>query len=159
MRVGIGWDIHRLEPGARLVLAGVDIPSESGAVSRTDGDVVLHALIDAMLGAACLGDIGGMFPETDDRFLGVPSCDLLRQATDRVLREGYSLNNVDVNVILERPKLRPHFDRMRARLSELLGMDLNRINVKARTSEGMGPIGVGDAVVAQVVLLLSEATS
>jgi 2-C-methyl-D-erythritol 2,4-cyclodiphosphate synthase len=155
-RVGIGYDVHRLEEGLPLLLAGVQIPSDLGARARTDGDVVLHALIDALLGAAALGDIGGMFPETDDRFLGADSSGLLEQALGRVRGAGFAPVNVDVNVIAETPRLRPHYATMRDRLSALLGLPLDRVSVKARSAEGMGEVGEKRAIQAQVVVLLEE---
>lgn len=158
MRVGIGFDVHRMAEGIPLMIGGIEIPFERGATARTDGDVVLHAIIDAMLGAAALGDIGGMFPEDDDRFLGADSAGLLEQALLRVTNEGYSLVNVDVNVIAERPRLRPFFEPMRDRLASLLGIDRGRVNVKARSAEGLGPIGESSALASQVVVLLEGAS-
>ena len=159
VRVGIGFDIHRLEPGRPLVLAGVEVPSDRGPVAHSDGDVVLHAVADAVLGAAALGDLGEHFPDTDPVWKGAASAGLLSRAVDMARAAGYRPAGADVNVLLERPKLAPHKPAMRARLAELLGLEADQVNIKARTMEGLDAIGAGDAVAAQAVVVLEGAST
>ena len=157
IRVGIGYDIHRLAEGRPLRLAGVDIPAEAGPVAHSDGDVVLHAVADAVLGAAALGDLGQHFPDDDPAWAGADSAAILGRVLDMAREAGYRPAGADVNVLLETPKLATHRDAMRARLAELLGLQADAVNVKARTMEGLGPVGAGDALAAQAVVVL-EAT-
>lgn len=157
VRVGIGFDIHRLEPGRPLVLAGVEVPADRGPVAHSDGDVVLHAVADAVLGAAALGDLGEYFPDTDPAWKGAASAGLLSRAVDMVRAAGYRPAGVDVNVLLERPKLAPHKTAMRARLAELLGLQAAQVSIKARTMEGLDAVGAGEAVAAQAVVVLEPA--
>jgi 2-C-methyl-D-erythritol 2,4-cyclodiphosphate synthase len=154
IRVGIGYDIHRLAAGRPLRLAGVEIPSETGPVAHSDGDVVFHAVADAVLGAAALGDLGEHFPDDDPAWAAADSGDILGRVVDMAREAGWRPAGVDVNVLLEAPKLAPHRDAMRAGLAERLGVPADAVNVKARTMEGLGPVGEGNAVAAQAVVVL-----
>ena len=154
-RVGIGYDIHRLVAGRRLVLAGVEVPNATGALAHSDGDVVLHAVADAMLGAAGLGDLGEHFPDTDPQWKDADSSDILDRVYQMIKAAGWRVVNVDVNILLEKPKLVPYKRQMRARLHELLWTEApSDVSVKARTMEGLGPIGAGEAVAAHAVVVL-----
>jgi 2-C-methyl-D-erythritol 2,4-cyclodiphosphate synthase len=159
MRVGIGYDVHRLVEGRRLVLGGVEFPGPVGLMGHSDGDAVLHAIADAMLGAAALGDIGEHFPDTDRRWRGADSAGLLAQVAELVASRGMRLRNVDVNVIAERPRLGQRKAEMRARIASVLGVDESRVSIKARTAEGLGPVGRGEAIEVQAVVLLDESES
>jgi 2-C-methyl-D-erythritol 2,4-cyclodiphosphate synthase len=154
MRVGQGWDIHRLVPGRPLRLAGVEIPFELGLLGHSDGDVVLHALADAILGAMGEADIGTRFPDTDARLQGIDSARLIESVVDLALERGHTIGNADVTILAERPKLGPHMNEMRARISALLRIDPTRIGLKAKTAEGLGAIGRGEAIAALAVVLL-----
>jgi 2-C-methyl-D-erythritol 2,4-cyclodiphosphate synthase len=156
IRVGIGYDIHRLAEGRRLVLAGIEVPHALGAVAHSDGDVVLHAVADAILGAAGLGDLGEHFPDTDPAWAGADSSGILRRVVEMARRKGWTPVGVDVNVLLEQPKLAPYKDKMRRRLAELLDLPADAAGLKARTMEGLGPIGEGQAVAAQAVVVLAK---
>lgn len=156
IRVGQGWDIHRLVSGRPLVLAGVTLPFELGLLGHSDGDVVLHAVADALLGALALGDIGQHFPDTDARFRGADSARLLAHVVELVGLRGGTIGNVDVTVMAERPKLAPHMPAMQARLAQVLGVDAVRVGLKAKTSEGLGAIGRGEAIAALAVALVDE---
>jgi len=156
IRVGIGFDVHRLAPGRPLVLAGVDVPHDRGPVAHSDGDVVLHAVADAMLGAAGLGDLGEHFPDTDPQWRDAAGADILARVVERVRDAGWTPSGADVNVLLERPKLAAHKDAMRQRLAGLLGLARDAVGIKARTMEGLGPVGAGEAVAAQAVVVLSR---
>jgi 2-C-methyl-D-erythritol 2,4-cyclodiphosphate synthase len=138
---GIGWDVHRLVPDRPLILGGVEVPSELGLAGHSDADALAHAVIDALLGAAGLGDIGEHFPDTDERWRGADSIELLRQTVALLADAGAAVVNVDATVMLERPKLSEHKAAMRARLAEALGLPLERVNVKATRGEGMGFVG------------------
>ncbi len=152
VRVGQGWDLHRLVAGGPLRLAGIDIAHDRGAKGHSDGDVVLHALTDAVLGAVGAGDIGSHFPDTDPRWKGADSAVFLEEAV-RVIRDrGFDIGNVDVNVLLERPKLAPHREAMRRRLAGILGVTEDCVSLKAKTNEGLGEIGSGDALAAMAVV-------
>ena len=157
MRIGFGHDVHRLAPGRRLVLGGVEIPHDVGPDGHSDADVLLHAVCDALLGAAALGDIGALFPNTDERWRGADSRNLLREVVRRVGAAGYRVGNVDAHVVLERPKLRPHVDAMRARIAADCGVDVGAVSVKAGTNERMGFVGREEGVVAYAVCLLLPA--
>jgi len=148
MRVGIGYDIHRLVAGRRLVLGGVELPAEQGLLGHSDGDVLLHAVIDALLGAAALGDIGGRFPPNDARWQDAESGELLRLVATDLDVAGWRIENIDANVIAEQPRLAPHLAAMRGRLAELLGMPMENVSVKAKTNERLGPVGEGLAITA-----------
>ncbi len=152
MRSGIGFDIHRLEPGLPLRLGGIDIEdAEHGAVAHSDGDVLVHAICDALLGALALGDIGHHFPDTDPTYRDANSIDLLRHVTELLAAEGFSVNNVDCMLILERPKIGPYRDRMRATLAAAMGVSPDRVSVKATTHEGLGPLGAAEGIAAYAV--------
>ncbi len=154
-RIGVGYDLHRLVDGRALILAGVTIPSDRGAQGHSDADVVCHAVTDAILGAARLGDIGQHFPDTDERWKGASSVVLLTSVVELVRQEGLAIENVDVVVILERPKLGPHRARMEATLAEALRIDVNRVSIKAKTNEGVDAVGRGEAIAAHAVALLT----
>jgi 2-C-methyl-D-erythritol 2,4-cyclodiphosphate synthase len=153
-RVGIGYDIHRLVEGRKLILAGVEVPFEKGLLGHSDSDVLTHAICDALLGAAALGDIGTHFPDTDARYAGAASLDLLARVVELITGRGYRVGNVDAVVIAERPRLRPHVEAMRERLASALRVDPDSVSVKAKTGEGLGPVGRGEAIAAQAVALL-----
>ena len=154
LRVGEGWDTHALVPGRKLVLGGVEIPFERGLLGHSDADALLHAITDALLGAAGLGDIGRHFPDTDERFRGADSVALLAEAARRVRAEGWSIVNVDSTVIAQAPKLAPHIEAMRARISTALEIAPGQVNVKAKTAEKLGPVGMGQSIEARAVVLL-----
>jgi len=156
IRVGTGFDIHRLAAGRRLVLAGIAVPSEVGPVAHSDGDVVLHAIADACLGAAGLGDLGEHFPDTDPAWKDADSARILALALEKVKAAGWRPASTDVNVMLERPKLSSLKEKMRGRLAELLGVAPDAVGLKARTFEGLGPIGAGQAVAAQTIVVLER---
>ena len=153
-RAGLGYDLHRLVSGRPLILGGVTIPSERGALGYSDADVVCHAVTDAILGAAALGDIGRHFPDSDPRWKDARSLDLLRQTVTMATDSGFEVGNVDVTVMLESPKLRDHIDQIRQSLATVLGIDADRISVKAKTNEGVDAIGRGEAIAAQAIALL-----
>lgn len=154
IRIGEGWDIHALVEGRKLVLGGVEIPHSKGLLGHSDADALLHAITDALLGAAALGDIGTHFPDTDARFKGADSATLLAEVVRRVGQAGYAIGNVDSTVVAQAPKLAPHIGAMRARIAQVLGVALEQVNVKAKTAEKMGPVGEGRAMEARAVVLL-----
>lgn len=154
MRIGHGYDVHRLVEGRRLILGGVEIPYEKGLLGHSDADVLTHALMDALLGAAALGDIGQLFPDNDDAFLGADSIDLLRRVCAVIAQHGYAVGNVDCTVLAQRPKLAPHIPEMRRRLAEAMGIDASCVSVKATTEEGLGFTGEGLGIAAHAVALL-----
>jgi 2-C-methyl-D-erythritol 2,4-cyclodiphosphate synthase len=154
-RIGIGYDIHRLVEGRRLVLAGVEVPFDKGLLGHSDSDVLTHALCDALLGAAALGDIGTHFPDTDARFRGASSLDLLSRVVEMIAARGLSVGNVDAVIVAERPRLAPHIQSMRERLASTLRVEVDRVSVKAKTGEGLGAVGRGEAMAAHVVALLT----
>ncbi len=156
MRTGIGYDIHPFEQGRPLVLGGVTIPHEAGLAGHSDADVLAHALIDALLGAAALGDIGRHFPPDDPNYRDANSLDLLRRTVELVAKAGYRAVNVDATVIAEAPKLSPHIDAMRATLAGALGVDVGAVSVKATSSERLGPVGRGEGIAALAVALLDS---
>lgn len=156
MRIGQGYDAHRFEDGGRLVLGGVEIDHEQGLKAHSDGDVLVHALCDALLGAAGLGDIGEHFPDTDAAYAGVDSRVLLRKIVERLHLAGLEVGNVDLTVVAQRPKLSPYIESMRGRLAADLHVDVCRVNVKATTTEGMGFTGRGEGIAAYAVALLQE---
>ena len=156
IRIGHGYDVHRLVPGRKLILGGVEIPHTTGLLGHSDADVLTHALMDALLGAAALGDIGKIFPDSDDRFLGADSTALLRQVM-RVLGEnGWTVANVDCTVIAQRPKLAPYIRRMREVLANAMGVGTDRVSVKATTEEKLGFTGEGLGIAAHAVALIEE---
>jgi 2-C-methyl-D-erythritol 2,4-cyclodiphosphate synthase len=151
VRTGIGWDSHRLTAGRRLILGGVDLGHEQGLLGHSDADVLTHAVIDALLGAAGLGDIGALFPDTDPAFKDADSIALLRDVVARVAAAGLTIEHVDTTVIMERPKLAPHRDAIRGTLATALGVTAAQVNVKASTGEGLGFVGRGEGVAALAV--------
>ena len=150
-RVGIGYDVHRLVEGRKLILGGVDIPYEKGLLGHSDADVLLHAVSDALLGAAALGDIGKHFPDTDERFAGADSGKLLAEAVRLIRAEGYAIGNVDATIVAQTPKLQPHIPAMRENIARILGLDLGDVNVKATTEERLGFTGSGEGMSAYAV--------
>ena len=154
LRIGEGWDIHALVEGRKLVLGGVEIPHTKGLLGHSDADALLHAITDALLGAAALGDIGTHFPDTDTRFKGADSAELLAEAARRVREKGFAIGNIDSTVIAQAPKLAPHIAAMRARIAQVLALEVEQVNVKAKTAEKMGPVGEGLAMEARAVVLL-----
>ena len=156
VRVGIGHDTHRLGPGGPLRLGGIDIPHDKQAVGHSDADVLLHAVTDALLGAAALGDIGEMFPDSDPANRGRDSAEMLRAARDRVVAAGWEIGNVDCIVFAQRPKLPPHKESIRRRLAEMLGIAPERIGLKAKTGEQVGAVGREEVIAAQCVAVLQS---
>ncbi len=154
LRVGEGWDVHALVPGRKLMLGGVDIPHTSGLLGHSDADVLLHAITDAVLGAAGLGDIGRHFPDTDARFKGADSSALLAEAMLRVRERGWELVNVDSTIVAQAPKLAPHMPAIQAGVAPALGVANDQVNVKAKTAEKLGPVGMGQSIEARAVALL-----
>jgi 2-C-methyl-D-erythritol 2,4-cyclodiphosphate synthase len=159
MRIGEGWDIHALVPGRDLILGGIQVPHTTGLLGHSDADVLLHAITDALVGAAGMGDIGSHFPDTDTAFKGADSAVLLAEAMRRVAAQGWQVNNVDSTVIAQAPKLAPHIPAMRANIAKTLGIDESQVNVKAKTAEKMGPVGQGAAMEARAVVLLVRANA
>ena len=153
-RAGTGYDLHRLVEGRPLILGGVTIPADRGALGHSDADVVCHAATDAILGAACLGDIGRHFPDTDARWKDASSLDLLRRAVALVAAQGLEVGNVDVTVILERPKIKDHVDAMRAAVADAIGIDASRVSIKGKTNEGVDAVGRGEAIAAHAIALV-----
>lgn len=154
MRIGHGYDVHRLVEGRSLILGGVRIPFEKGLDGHSDADVLTHAVMDALLGAAAMGDIGKLFPDTDDRYLGADSIALLREVDRRLTEAGYRLDNLDVTVIAQRPKLAPYINQMRQNLAAALHTELQNVSVKATTEEHLGFTGSGEGIAAHAVCLL-----
>ncbi len=158
-RIGEGWDVHALVAGRKLIIGGVEVPFHLGLLGHSDADVLLHAITDALLGAAALGDIGMHFPDTDAAFKGADSLALLGEAARRVRAAGFEIGNVDSTVIAQAPKLMPHIAAMRERIAQALGVALNQVNVKAKTAEKMGPVGLGQAMEARAVVLVYQRAS
>jgi len=156
IRIGNGFDVHRLEAGLPLILGGVKLEHSKGSVGHSDGDVVTHAVIDALLGAAALGDIGVHFPPTDNSIKGIDSMMMLEKTMAMLIDNGYIVSNVDVTVVCEAPKLSPHYLAMRKRLAEVIGLDVSQVSVKAKTAEKLGSIGEGNAIAAYAVALIAE---
>jgi 2-C-methyl-D-erythritol 2,4-cyclodiphosphate synthase len=155
VRVGTGYDLHRLVEGRALIIGGVSVPFERGALGHSDADVACHAATDAVLGAACLGDIGRHFPDSDPRWKGASSIDLLREAAGKVRAAGWEIGNVDVVVVLERPKIAPHLPAIRDGLASAMAIPVDHVSVKGKTSEGMDAVGRGEAIAAHAVALLT----
>ena len=155
-RIGHGYDVHRLAEGRRLILGGVDIPWERGLLGHSDADVLTHAVMDALLGAAGLGDIGQHFPDTDPAYAGADSLKLLEHVAGLLRERGFVVGNVDATVLAQRPKLAPHIPRMRENLARAMGAEPAQVNVKATTEEGLGFTGTGEGIAAQAVCLLSS---
>ncbi len=156
MRVGEGWDVHALVAGRKLILGGVEIPYERGLLGHSDADALLHAITDALLGAAGLGDIGRHFPDTDARFKGADSSVLLAEAAARVRAQGWQIGNVDSTIVAQAPRMAPHIAAMRERIAAVLGLAADQVNVKAKTAEKMGPVGEGLSIEARAVVLLAR---
>ncbi len=156
IRVGEGWDVHALVPGRKLILGGVEIAHTAGLLGHSDADVLLHAITDAVLGAAGLGDIGRHFPDTDAQFKGANSSVLLQEAMRRVREKGWVLVNVDSTIVAQAPKLAPHMAAINAGVAQALGVGLDRVNVKAKTAEKLGPVGMGQSIEARAVALLHK---
>jgi 2-C-methyl-D-erythritol 2,4-cyclodiphosphate synthase len=154
IRVGIGYDVHALADGLRLVLCGVELEHIKGCVAHSDGDVAIHAICDAMLGALALGDIGKLFPDNDPQYKGIDSRKLLKYVVDLIRSKGYEVSNVDCTIAMQRPKLRPHIDLMRERLAEVIGISVDRISVKATTTERLGFEGREEGVSVTATTLL-----
>ncbi|WP_291926806.1 2-C-methyl-D-erythritol 2,4-cyclodiphosphate synthase [Limnohabitans sp.] len=157
IRIGEGWDVHALVPGRQLILGGVVIPHTTGLLGHSDADVLLHAITDAVLGAAGLGDIGRHFPDTDTQFKGADSSVLLQEAMRRVRAQGWELVNVDSTIVAQAPKLAPHMAAINAGVAKALGVSLDQVNVKAKTAEKLGPVGMGQSIEARAVALLKKA--
>ena len=141
MRVGLGYDVHRLVENRKLILGGVEIPYDRGLLGHSDADVLLHAIMDSLLGACALGDIGKHFPDTDNTFKGISSITLLKETGKLVLKAGYMINNIDATIIAQKPKMSPHIEHMRENISKALNIDVDKINIKATTEEGLGFTG------------------
>ena len=156
-RIGQGWDVHALVPGRQLVVGGVTIPHGHGLLGHSDADVLLHAITDALLGAAGLGDIGRHFPDTDTAFAGADSATLLAEAARRVRAAGYRIGNVDATIVAQAPKMAPHIPAMVARIADAIAIDAACVNVKAKTSERLGYLGRGEAIAAEAVALIAVA--
>lgn len=154
LRVGEGWDVHALVAGRKLIIGGVEIPHPMGLLGHSDADVLLHAITDALLGAAALGDIGTHFPDTDERFKGADSVQLLSEVARRVRAKGFEIGNVDSTVVAQAPRLAGHIAAMRERIAQTLGLDVEQVNVKAKTAEKLGPVGQGLSIEARAVALL-----
>lgn len=157
VRIGQGYDVHRLTEGRALVLGGVTVPYEKGLLGHSDADVLLHALMDALLGAAALGDIGHLFPDSDDRYRGADSRALLREVAEILRRNGFSVGNVDATLVAQQPKIAPFIPRMRENIAADLGLPVGAVSVKATTEEGLGFTGSGEGMAAQAVALLCKA--
>ena len=157
-RIGEGWDVHALVAGRKLIIGGVEIPHSVGLLGHSDADVLLHAITDALLGAAALGDIGKHFPDTSADFKDADSWLLLQRTGQLLANKGYSIGNIDSTVIAQAPKLAPYIDAMRARIAAALSMDVADVNVKAKTAEKMGPVGEGKSMEARAVVLIASAS-
>lgn len=154
MRIGTGYDVHKLVPDRKLILGGVTIPYELGLLGHSDADVITHAIMDALLGAAALGDIGQHFPDTDPRFKGADSISLLKEVGNLLAKEGYKIGNIDSTIIAQKPKLMNYLPEMRKNVAEALGIDLNQVSIKATTEERLGFTGRGEGISSQAVALL-----
>jgi len=156
MRIGHGYDVHRLVEGRKLILGGVDIPYEKGLLGHSDADVLAHAISDALLGAAAMGDIGALFPDNDPNYEGADSLKLLAQVVARIGEKGYRVVNIDATVLAQRPKLRPYIDLMRENLARACGVDADAVSVKATTEEGLGFTGTGDGMAVHAVCIIEK---
>lgn len=154
MRIGTGYDVHRLTEGRKLILGGVEIPYEKGLMGHSDADVLLHAIMDALLGAAALGDIGKHFPDTDEAYKGISSIRLLEKVGELVEKELYAVSNIDATIIAQRPKLAPYIEEMRDHVADALKIEKSQVNIKATTEEGLGFTGSGEGIAAQAAALL-----
>ena len=157
MRIGMGYDVHKLTEGRKLIIGGVEIPHEKGLLGHSDADVLLHAIMDALLGAAALGDIGKHFPDTDMTYKGISSLKLLSHVGNLLEENCFLIENIDATIIAQAPKMRPHIDTMRQKIADALGITAAQVNVKATTEEGLGFTGAGEGIAAQAVALLVSA--
>ena len=158
MRIGMGYDVHRLVEGRKLIMGGVEIPYEKGLIGHSDADVLLHAISDALLGAAALGDIGKHFPDTDERYKGADSLMLLSHVGTLLEENMYFIENIDATIIAQAPKMRPHIDKMRGNIAKALHINVEQVSVKATTEEGLGFTGTGEGISAQAICLLESPT-
>lgn len=156
MRIGMGYDVHKLVEGRKMIIGGVEIPYEKGLLGHSDADVLLHAISDALLGAAALGDIGKHFPDTDPQYKGISSILLLEKVGELLSDKYFLIENIDATIIAQAPKMRPHIDTMRQNIAEALGIDVEQVNVKATTEEGLGFTGSGEGISAQAICLLNS---
>lgn len=156
MRIGQGYDVHKLTEGRKLIIGGVTIPYEKGLLGHSDADVLLHAVMDALLGAAALGDIGAHFPDTDEKYKGADSLKLLSEVGDMLSEKLYFIQNIDATIIAQAPKMRPYIDEMRKNIAETLGIDMDQVNVKATTEEHLGFTGRGEGISASAVCVLAS---
>ena len=159
MRVGMGYDVHRLTTGRKLIMGGVEIPYEKGLLGHSDADVLLHAIIDALLGAAALGDIGKHFPDTDPEYEGISSLKLLEHVGRLLDESGYVIENIDATIIAQRPKMRPHIDQMRENIAAALKIETDQVNVKATTEEGLGFTGSGEGISSHAICAVEKFTN
>lgn len=159
MRVGMGYDVHRLVPDRKLILGGVEIDYELGLLGHSDADCLTHAIMDSLLGAAAMGDIGKHFPDSDEKYAGADSMVLMGVVRDMITEAGYRIGNVDATIIAQKPKMAPHIPMMREKIAEVLGVEISRINVKATTEEGLGFTGEGLGIACQSIALLEEIQS
>ena len=157
MRVGMGYDVHKLTEGRKLILGGVEIPYEKGLLGHSDADVLLHAIMDALLGAAALGDIGKHFPDTDSQYKGISSMRLLEHVAALLEKEGYIVENIDATIIAQRPKMRPYIEEMRRNIAAAMNLEVEQVNVKATTEEGLGFTGRKEGIAAQAVCCITKA--
>lgn len=155
MRVGMGYDVHKLVEGRELILGGVNIPYEKGLLGHSDADVLVHAIMDALLGAAALGDIGLHFPDTSDEFKGISSMILLKKTGELLEENMFFIENIDATIIAQKPKMRPYIDSMRENVAKVLGIDISQVNIKATTEEGLGFTGTGEGISSQAICMLS----
>ena len=156
MRVGMGYDVHRLVEDRKLIIGGVEIPYEKGLLGHSDADVLLHAIMDALLGAAALGDIGKHFPDNDDRYKGISSLELLRQVGKLLDEKNYVIENIDATIIAQKPKMAPHIPQMRANMAKAMGINESQLNIKATTEEKLGFTGREEGIASQAICLLNE---
>jgi len=154
MRVGLGYDVHRLVEDRKLILGGVEIPHEKGLLGHSDADVLVHAIMDALVGAAALGDIGKHFPDTDPQYKGISSIALLAHVGKLLEEHGYTVGNIDASIIAQRPKMAPYREQMRENVAKTLGISIDRVNIKATTEEGLGFTGTGEGISSQAITLL-----
>lgn len=155
MRIGLGYDVHRLVEGRNLILGGVNIPYEKGLLGHSDADVLVHAIMDSLLGASALGDIGTHFPDTDIQYKGISSIELLKKVGELLKKNGFSISNIDSTIIAQKPKMAPHIETMRKNIAIALDIDFNQINIKATTEEGLGFTGDGSGISSQSICLLN----
>lgn len=156
MRIGMGYDVHRLTDDRKLIIGGVEIPYEKGLLGHSDADVLLHAIMDALLGAAALGDIGKHFPDDDPAYKGADSMELLKKVGELINNNSYLIENIDATIIAQAPKMRPYIDNMRQNIADALSIDINQINVKATTEEGLGFTGTGEGISSQSICMLTS---